>query len=117
MQEEIQLENCLGIQSLASQYSLTNLKSKVDNFISWNFMDLCVEEEFGMIPGRQLGEIISQDKLHVNEEEDGVGRWALGVGGWALGVGFFFTLTGVHYDIKLELRQVDFERKGVSAGK
>lgn len=70
MQEEIQLDNCLGIQSLASQFSLNHLKSKVDNFISWNFMALCVEEEFGMIPARQLAEIISQDTIHVDEEED-----------------------------------------------
>ncbi|KAK3732611.1 hypothetical protein QZH41_016081, partial [Actinostola sp. cb2023] len=70
MVEEIQLDNCLGIQSLASQYSLTSLKSKVDNFISWKFMNLCVEEEFTLIPSRQLDQIISQDSLHINGEDD-----------------------------------------------
>lgn len=70
MMDEIQLDNCLGIRSLACQYSLTSLQSKADNFISWNFMDLCVEEEFSLIPGQQLDQIISQDSLHVNGEDD-----------------------------------------------
>lgn len=70
MMDEIQMENCLGIQSLAYQYSLASLKSKVDNFLAWNFMSVCIEEEFSLIPGQQLDQIISQDSLHVNGEDD-----------------------------------------------
>jgi len=70
MMNEIQIDNCLGIQSLAYQYSLASLKSKVDNFIAWNFLSVCIEEEFSLIPAEQLEQIISRDSLHVNGEDD-----------------------------------------------
>ena len=54
LQNQITVSNCLGIQSLAMQYSLGNLQSKVDAFIQWNFMELCLEDEFVLIPAAQM---------------------------------------------------------------
>ena len=78
LQDQITVSNCLGIQSLAMQYSLGNLKAKVDMFVHWNFMDLCKEEEFVLIPARQLLDIVKGDTLHVsteNEVFEAVMRW------------------------------------------
>ena len=66
----IRVENCLGIQSLAMQYSLSNLESKVTSFINWNFMEVSRESEFVMIPAPQLRKIVASDRLHVEMEED-----------------------------------------------
>ena len=74
----IRVENCLGIQSLAMQYSLNNLQCKVKSFISWNFMQVSRENEFVLIPPEQLREIVQSDRLHVKMEEDvfeAVMRW------------------------------------------
>lgn len=74
----IRIENCLGIQSLAMQYSLNNLESKVRSFISWNFMEVSRESEFVLIPAQQLSKIVGSDRLHVKMEEDvfeAVIRW------------------------------------------
>ena len=74
----IRVENCLGIQSLAMQYSLRNLESKARSFISWNFMEVCRESEFVLIPATQLSTIVGSDRLHVKMEEDvfeAVLRW------------------------------------------
>ena len=74
----IRIENCLGIQSLAMQYSLGKLESKVASFISWNFMEVSRESEFVLIPVQQLSKIVGSDRLHVKMEEDvfeAVVRW------------------------------------------
>ncbi|EDO30828.1 predicted protein [Nematostella vectensis] len=70
IQGEIQIDNCLGIQSLAGQYSLSSLKSKVDDFVCWNFMKVACEDEYDMVPPDHLRDILSQDTLYVNGEED-----------------------------------------------
>ena len=66
----VRIENCLGIQSLAMQYSLRNLESKVRSFISWNFLEVSRESEFVLIPAQQLRKIVESDRLHVKMEED-----------------------------------------------
>ena len=74
----IRIENCLGIQSLAMQYSLNNLEAKVKSFISWHFMEVSRESEFVLIPASQLSSIVGSDRLHVKLEEDvyeAVIRW------------------------------------------
>ena len=74
----IRIENCLGIQSLAMQYSLCNLESKARSFISWNFIEVSHESEFVLIPAEQLSTIVESDRLHVKMEEDvfeAVMRW------------------------------------------
>lgn len=74
----IRIANCLGIQSLAMQYSLSNLESKVTSFINWNFMAVSRESEFVLIPAQQLSKIVRNDRLHVKMEEDvyeAVLRW------------------------------------------
>lgn len=74
----IRIENCLGIQSLAMQYSLRNLETKASNFISWNFMEVSRESEFVLIPVTQLSAIVGSDRLQIKMEEDvfeAVVRW------------------------------------------
>lgn len=74
----IRIENCLGIQSLAVQYSLKNLGSKAKSFISWNFREVSRESEFVLIPASQLSTIVESDRLNVEMEEDvfeAVIRW------------------------------------------
>lgn len=78
LEKLITIENCLGIQSLAMQFSLDNLESSVASFVSWNFVDLARETEFVLIPYQQLKQIVKSDTLHVRAEEDvyeAVMRW------------------------------------------
>lgn len=78
LEQQITVQNCLGIQSLAIRFSLANLESSVANFISWNFVDLAREPEFVLIPEQQLRQIVNRDRLHIRAEEDvyeAVMRW------------------------------------------
>ena len=78
LESQIGIENCLGIESLAMQYSLRNLESKVKSFITWNFVQVSRGSEFVLIPAAQLCSIVGSDRLHVKHEEEvyeAVMRW------------------------------------------
>ncbi|XP_068727085.1 kelch-like protein 20 [Montipora capricornis] len=78
LESQIGIENCLGIESLAMQYSLRNLESKVKSFITWNFVQVSRGSEFVLIPAAQLCSIVGSDRLHVKREEEvyeAVIRW------------------------------------------
>ena len=76
--ENLHASNCLRFQSLAHKLKLTDLKSKIDRFVDWNFKSLLKEPAFLAMSAEHLVEVIRSENLRVKREEtvyEAVYRW------------------------------------------
>ncbi|XP_056157860.1 kelch-like protein 10 [Lampris incognitus] len=69
LQDQLCLENCVGIWRLTDFYYCPDLKQKAFRFILHHFEEMVqVSEEFLELPLSQLAEILEQDELNVKKE-------------------------------------------------
>lgn len=80
LRRNINHKNSLGLQAFAQHFSLHNLKEHATRYSCWHFNNIKDEEEFMLLPGNLLLQLVSNDSLKAPSEEyilEAVIKWLL----------------------------------------
>lgn len=69
LRRNLSTRNSLGLQAFGQHYSLSGLKEHAMRFSCWYFNSIKEEEEFCVLPKKELKQLISQDSLKAPSEE------------------------------------------------
>lgn len=80
LRRNINSKNSLGLQAFAQHFSLQNLQEHATRYSCWHFNNIKDEEEFMLLPGSSLLQLVSNDSLKAPSEEyilEAVVKWLL----------------------------------------
>ena len=69
MKSQLHPSNCLGIRAFADAHSCQQLFKIADKYAQEQFQDVCKNQEFFLLSGEQICEILSGEDLNVTTEE------------------------------------------------
>ncbi|CAN9497683.1 unnamed protein product [Ophioblennius macclurei] len=67
--KSMNLENCIGILSLADTHALSGLKTRVQDFVATQFSQVVQQQDFLELSAESLGSVLQRDDLDVKREE------------------------------------------------